>query len=394
MSRTSPAIPLFALALAGSGCGWAQVMVDPEVTQRVSPAFGEIQNKAPLVGQVHIVKPRLNFGFRFQAGYYASLPYRQFASAGHRLGVALRITPKGSGEPVYFVQPVPLPPRIPEGTKEKLEIEGGFQVGEGRYTVEWALFDESGRCLRKKWEIEARSPGRNVRVAQPPGKVSALVMDRREILKPRDPSTQPLRVTVLLHVAPLYSRSTRLRSFDRFLLLSSLVWLLEESPFTSVKLVAFNLDQQRELYRQESFDAAGCARLADAMTHIELGTIPIDTLRRRTGHIDLLARMLNEERSATEPADAVLFVGPAARQFDKFPPSMIAAPTVASVPKVFYFEYFPYWGRNAEFPDSIDHATHAAAGKTWHIHSPAELADAVHNLAKELGLQQSTAADQ
>ena len=221
MSRTGPAIPLFALALAGSGCVWAQAMVDPEVTPRVSPAFGEIQNKTPLIGQVHSIKPHLNFGFRFQAGYYASLPYRQFAGVRQRLGVALRITPKDSGEPVYLIQPVSLPPRIPEDTKEKLQIEGGFQVGEGRYTVEWALFDESGRCLRKHWEIEAKSPGRHVKLAQPAGKVSALVMDQREVLKPRDASIRPLRATVLLHVAPLYSRSTRLRSFDRFLLLSA-----------------------------------------------------------------------------------------------------------------------------------------------------------------------------
>ncbi|MDP8981254.1 MAG: hypothetical protein M3O35_11770 [Acidobacteriota bacterium] len=393
MFRTRPAIPLFALALAGAGCGWAQAIVDPEVTPRVSPAFGEIQNKTPLEGQVRLLKPHLNFGFRFQVGYAASLPYRQFAASRQRLGVALRITPKDSGEPVYFVQAVPLPPRIPEGTKEKLDIEGGFQVGEGRYTVEWALFDESGRCLRKQWEIEARSPGRNVRVAQPPGKISPLALNPGEILKPRDASARPLRVTVLLHVAPLYTRSTRLRSFDRFLLLSSLVWLLEESPFTSVKLVAFNLDQQKEIYRQENFDGPGYGRLASAMANIELGTVPIETLRRRTGHIDMLARMLNEERTAAEPADAILFVGPGARQFDKFPPSMIAAAN-APAPKVFYFEYFPYWGRHAEFPDSIDHATRAVAGKTWHIHSPSELADAVRSLARELGLQQSSAADQ
>src|ERR1700682_4900392 len=291
MSRNSPAIPLFVLAAAVSGHGWAQAMVDPEITPRVSPAFEQSPNKTPpLAGHVHIVKPNLNYGFRFQAGYAASLPYRQFTSARHRLAVALRITPKESGEPVYFVQRVPLPPRIPDGTKEKLEIEGGFQVGEGRYTVEWALFDETGRCLRKHWEIEARSPGRHVKLAQPPGKVSALTLDPGEILKPRDPSARPLRVTLLLHVAPLYTRSARLRSFDRFLLLSSLVWLLEESPFTSVKLVGFNLDQQRELSRQKSSAADGCARLAEAMGHIELATIPIETLRRRTGHIDMLAR--------------------------------------------------------------------------------------------------------
>src|SRR5258708_28396088 len=102
MSRTGPAIPLFALALAGSGYGWTQAMVDPEITPRVSPAFGEIQNKTPLVGQVHIIKPHLNFGFRFQAGYYPSLPSRQFAHARHRLGVAMRIAPKGSRPPLYF----------------------------------------------------------------------------------------------------------------------------------------------------------------------------------------------------------------------------------------------------------------------------------------------------
>jgi hypothetical protein len=394
MSRSGPAIPLFALVLAGSGYGWSQAMVDPESNSLLNPAFEQPQTKTPLAGQVHVIKPHLNFGFRFQTGYFASLPYGQFASVRDKLAVALRITPKESGKPVYLLQRVPLPPRIPEGTKEKLEIEGGFQVGAGRYTVDWIVFDEFGRFFRKHWEIEARSPGRHVKVAQPPGKVSALSLDRGEILKPRDPPPRPLRVTLLLHVAPLYTRSTHLRAFDRFLLLSSLVWLLEESPFTSVKLVAFNLDQQKEIYRQESFDAAGCERLAEAMTHIELGTVPIETLRRRTGHIDMLASMLNEERSSAEPADAVLFVGPAARQFDKFPPSMIAAPTAPSPPKVFYFEYFPYWGRHAEFPDSIDYATHAVAGKTWHIHSPTELADAVHELAKQLGLQQSAAADQ
>ena len=47
----------------------------------------------------------------------------------------------------------------------------------------------------------------------------------------------------------------RLHAYDRAMLLSALLALLKQTSFTDVKLVAFNLDQQAELFRQERFDS-------------------------------------------------------------------------------------------------------------------------------------------
>ena len=52
---------------------------------------------------------------------------------------------------------------------------------------------------------------------------------------------------------------------DRILLLGTLASLLERVPTTSVRLVVFNLDQQRELYRQDGFSTPGFNEVARSL---------------------------------------------------------------------------------------------------------------------------------
>jgi hypothetical protein len=114
------------------------------------------------------------------------------------------------------------------------------------------------------------------------------------------------RVTVLMDVSPMMPRRVRLGSYDRVMLLSSLTSLLERLPLRSVRLVLFNLEQQREIYRDENFEPSRFGRVAQALTTLELGTVAYDVIKNRTGHIDLLADMMEDARK-NDQSDAVVF---------------------------------------------------------------------------------------
>ena len=123
---------------------------------RMSPAMRNFEwrpDDQPLACSVSAIKPALNFGFRFQAGYIVSVPMNQYRGTGHRWTVLLRITPE-SGNPVYLLSRYRLP-EVPK-TNAEVEVGGGYLLGEGRYRVAWKLTDETGRVCRKDWRVQAR----------------------------------------------------------------------------------------------------------------------------------------------------------------------------------------------------------------------------------------------
>src|SRR5262249_3525888 len=131
----------------------AQAAVNPE---RLSPALRSFEPRPddqPLSCSVDAIKPSLNFGFRFQAGYVVRVPMGQYRGKGHRWSILLRVAPEG-GKPVYLLTRHLLP-EVPK-TNQEAEVGGGFLVGEGRYSVDWKLQDETGRVCRKQWKFEAR----------------------------------------------------------------------------------------------------------------------------------------------------------------------------------------------------------------------------------------------
>jgi hypothetical protein len=155
--------------------------------------------------------------------------------------------------------------------------------------------------------------------------------------------------------------------------------VLRQIPCESVRLVAFNLDQQREVFRQDRLDADGLRKLDGALRKLELGTISANVLRDQDGWSDLLAHVSNEEVSAGDPSDLVMFLGPTARITGKVRKEILAAPKSAK-PQFFYLEYFPMWRRGAEFPDSIHQLTNERGGTVLKIHNPGEFAGAIQKV--------------
>jgi hypothetical protein len=170
-----------------------------------------------------------------------------------------------------------------------------------------------------------------------------------------------VRLSVLLDAAPIHQYAAQLYAWDRSLLLQALASLLKQLPCQSVQIVAFNLEQEREVFRQEECDAEGFAKLATALKHLELASVPYQTLLRGNASKFLL-RLAQEQTSAKDPSDVVVFIGPLSA-VDQNPLMQLREP---AAPRFFYFEFR---GVGTHFPDSIEHLTKDLHGSVFGISS-------------------------
>jgi hypothetical protein len=373
---------LAAAVLLAAPAVHAQTFVSAARAARFLKAIEARKDAGPLRCAVQPIRPALNFSFRFQAGYVVRVPLNQYSGPGHEWTLLVRIAPEKEGKgPLYLFDRYRLP-NIPK-TNEEGEVGGGYVLGEGRYAVQWTLYDDVGRTCRKEWKIDARlgRGDRGVKLAVAPGAVGDLSL--RGLARPAaaPPSEDPpLHLTVLLHAGPLVARRTRLRAADVVLLLGTLSSLLEQSGAGSVRLIAFNLDQQKILYRDDSFTPAALGRLAQSIGGLQLDTVDYRVLENRGGDAGMLAELLNRELRAAAPSGAVVFLGPAARQLAKIPDEWLDPPR-GPAPHFFFLRYKPF-PNSPLFPDIISSVVGRLKGKTVDISSPGQFARAIDLVAR------------
>ncbi len=366
------------LAVAGAS---GQMILDPSLTGPAEQEFRNQSGKTKLNCHVHPVKPTLDFSFRFQTGYVVSLPAQQYSGREHKLVVLARITPHSGGATKYLISIV----NLPSGLKPKMQLEfgGGYLVGTGRYRVEWLLMDDDNRVCRQNWNVEAKlgHTEKHADVAIADNTVSALSFPKWNAAAPAQEAGS--RVTVLMHAAPLYSRSTMIRGYERIVLLGALASLLEHFSTHSVRLVVFNLDQQKELFRQDVLDKDSYRRVADTMRNLNIARVDYRVLLNRLGHVALLSKMIDNELLAPDPPDTVIFFGPTARYSEKVAEFALSANSKA--PRFFYLQMKPPGFRRAEFPDSIQLTVAKLKGKTITFASPGEFAKGIATIENKVG---------
>jgi hypothetical protein len=334
--------------------------------------------------------PFLDFAFRFEAGFMVECPAKIFGGEESRIASFVRITPAGS-QPVVLGEGFTIPAASAEARKHNdirkvnayIELSGVFALGEGEYSVAVVVADTRGRSVQKEWSIRARRSRaeRSVQVTMPPATVTA--MSPKPWTGERGDSPLVSRLTIVLDAAPMNHYSLKLRAWDRALLLDSLASVLTQTRSRSVRLVAMNLDQQREIFRDDDFGETAWPRLAARLRDLELGTVSYRVLGRERGWSDLLLGILAREIDSPAPSDAVVFLGPTARITEKIPAELVPHRT-ASKPEFFYIEYYPFWLRGREYPDALAHITHALGGQILKIHSPGELAAALKKIEEQL----------
>lgn len=365
-------------ALLCAGAAYAQTIMDPAKLPESLKTFALPANAKPLRCDPSYIRPVLNYSFRFQAGYVVRVPMDQYQGPGHRWVIIERITPEGDPSKVVFLGDRFALPDVPK-TNIELPVVGGFLLGQGRYHVDWMMWDDLGRVARKEWTLEAEltHANRNVKMAIPPGTVAQFSLLGAGARRPADDAAA-IRLTVLLDAAPMSSRRLRLRATDQIMLLGGLSALLERVPTRSVRLVVFNLDQQKEFYRSADFQLADLDRVGQVINQVELGRVDYHVLQKPRGHLDLLAGLMNAEVRESEPSDVVLLMGPRIHYTDRVPSE--ALERAGTSPRFLYLQYQPFLRATADTPDTIRQAVKSMRGKTVIIRTPADFARALEQV--------------
>ncbi len=399
----------------------------------IQHAFDAVAASPKLRCEVHPVPPALNFAFRYPTGYMAEVPLSQFRGGKHRLTTYIRVTPDGQN-PVYLAT-VDALPEAPASDRAQTDSgdaaamprvtaqpRGNFVVGEGAYFVEVVIQDDRQRSCHSAWHIQTHRTGseRMLKLRTEPGTVEET---RSANLQLSGTAAHPKlgRLTILLHAAPLPSSLSRLQPNDVQRLLNSVVAILEQLPAQSVRLIAFNLDQQAVIFRKEGFAASHMNELQSALQQLELGKVDIQILQHGGKATDLLAGLLAGEMGDAATADALVLMGSRARAFGAAAPETLSK-LPATGPPMFYFQYKMYWpirglmveplgsgsgrgggGRGAgrgggrgnqdapagpimprPIPDSIEDIMKRVKGQTIAIRTPHNLSDAIQRVAARI----------
>jgi hypothetical protein len=352
----------------------AQRVPDEQTLRVMLPFFERVPEEKQVPCRVRKFNPRLNFSFEFQSGYYVYLRAKDFAAEKQRIAILVKVTPEG-GKPAYLYSALELP-NVPD-TNAVFEAGGGFLVGEGKYHVDWILSDIDGRVCREQWEIEAKlgRRDRDLKLDIPPNTASDFMM--RGVPRPdRDPGSLPeRRITILLNAAPTNPRRTTLPWYDRTLLLSTLHSLIARLPAQHVRIVAFNLDQEKELVRVEDGSDKSFDQVRAALDKLELNTVNVDALSKSVGPGEVLAEIINRELRAEDPPDAVVVLGPTTRHYVRFPKSALE-----EGPHRTQFFFIAV----KTFPDVIESAVKALEGEVLSVRRPVEFARAIEEIEDRL----------
>jgi hypothetical protein len=378
------AVVLLVLAISA----YAQLPLNADEARKATSLL-DSGRAAPLKCKIQQWPPSLDFSFRFVAGYAVYCRLGLFEGKKATLTTYARVTPQdkpavllGMIGDVPAITPEML--RFAGGDARKIKNEigssGVFTVGEGNYVVEVLVTDDGGRVCRRRWKLRVEPTRAQSKMTLAIAPLIVQPLDRSAWqIDPRQ-ERGGLHLTILLNAVPINPYQSTLRAWDRTFLLECVYTLLREIPYKSVRLIAFNLDQQREIYRKDRFDSAAFLSLSRALHQMETATVSVQALRQRNSPRFLLSET-NRELSESEPSQALIYLSPALRADIPVGADLLAGEPSAR-PPFFYFEYVP--GPGSGFPDSINRLVTAAHGKTFQIHSPAQLDQSIQKMLSQL----------
>lgn len=356
----------------------AQELVERKDLQDAVRFLDNAQSKSELPCFIQFSgKPELDLLFRYTEGFLIDCRLGEKLPAGTSLVALLRVSPD-SGNPAILIEHFEIPqvhPLDPTGvdapvSQLNVTMRGGFAVGPGSYSVELVLTDLQGHTCRKLKKLRPREirNAKAVPFALPPGAVAPLVSARwNGALEPTGG-----RLTVLLNI---HGRdgTARLQAWDRDILLQSLATLLNQVPCRSVKLVAFDLDSQQEIFRQDEFNAEGYARLEHRLAQMNFGSIPLHALTKGTW-TNFLVDLAGRETASKPSPENIVFLGAwGSHEWEKLPRDLVRRIDISNT-HLYYFELFPKVG---EAPDGIERLTRDLHGTVFAIRSSETLAQAI-----------------
>jgi hypothetical protein len=388
----------FLVGLAGSGRIYPQVLMrgaDPTDTRDRTPVVligndaatldsGEAKKDLPCT--VTPVKPILGFDLRFHSGYDISIPLRELAGPGDLLTIVFRVTSAAAKDsPAYFAQRYTVPD-IEADASGNAYLGGGFDIGEGDYHVDWLMRDRQERICSSNWDITAALTGRDQNVKLPIERdrieasdveffkeepaVARMLPENDVESAPASGAKSPIKVKVLINFAPQQGNASSMQPIDISALVSILRNIAREPRIRKFSLVAFNMNEQRVVYREDNLDQIDFPRLGKALATLKFGMIDYKKLADPHSGSDFLTKLVMDEVPNSN-ADAVIFASPKVMLGDNVPADNLK--DLASVPfPVFYMNYNLYPVQNP-WRDPIGNVVKRLRGIEYTIARPRDL---------------------
>ena len=335
------------------------------------------------------VKPVLGFDLKFHSGYEVTVPLRELAGSENMLTMVFRVVPEGHAEKAtYFSQHIAVP-SIAEDAGGPAFLQGSFDVGEGKYHIDWLMRDRAERICSNFWDIEAVLPPRDKQMALDisPGAVQVADPEpfKQEPPVERGALGEPLNVKVVVNFAPQDASAATLQPLDLNALVSILRNIAREPRITRFSIVAFNMQEQRVIYRQDSASQIDFPALGKALKTLNLGTVDLKQLSQKHGDSEFLSKLITKELAEDhQPLDAVIFAGPKVMLEDGLPDETLRQLADVKTP-VFYMNYNLNPQVNP-WRDAIGTAVKAARGVEFTISKPRDLffswTEIVHRIIK------------
>ncbi|MBI4909147.1 MAG: acetyltransferase [Acidobacteria bacterium] len=343
-------------------------------------------------------KALLGFDLRFHAAYDVTIPMKELSGSENLLTILFRVTHEDrKDDPVYFTQRVKVP-SIEEDAKGEAFLQGMFDLGEGKYHVDWLIRDRSERVCSHYWDPEAQLPtkDRSLEVVLPKGAIRAAETEQFHEEPPVERANlDQLNVKLLVNFAPQNSRSATLQPFDTSALLSILRTISRDPRIHRFTLVAFNLQEQRVVYRQKEADRIDFPKLGDALGTLKLGTVDAKKLGQKKADTEFLTDLIVTEAGDEKHPDAMIFAGPKAMLEANVPSDALREVGDPGYP-VFYLNY-NLDPQRAPWRDSIGHAVKFFKGQEFTISRPRDVWFSVSEIVSRIvklkqGRQLSAAA--
>jgi hypothetical protein len=324
------------------------------------------------------VKPVLGFDLRFHAGYEVNVPLKELSGSENKLTILFRVTSDDhKDEPSYFVQHVHVP-SIEDEAHGDATLGGMFDLGEGSYHVDWLMRDRAERVCSFYWDSEANLPAKDKQIAleMAPGAIRRSQDEQFTEDPPVERASAvagpPLNIKVLVNFAPQNFDSPTLRPLDTVALVSILRRISREPQFGKFSLVAFNIQEQRVLYRQSSSERIDFPALGQALQSMKLGTVDLKRLAQKHGDTDFLTELIKKEMSAEDHPDALVFAGPKI-MLDAAVSQETLNPIATDVDYPVFYMNYNLNPQAVPWKDSISRAVKVFRGTEYTISRPRDL---------------------
>lgn len=332
-------------------------------------------------------KAVLGFDLRFHTGYEVSVPLKELSGSENLLTILFRVTSENhKDDPSYFVQHIHVP-SLDEDAKGEATLPGAIDLGEGNYHVDWLMRDRSERVCSFYWDVDAFLPPKDkpIELAIAPNLVEPAQFEQFNEEPPiaRAQAAQPLSIKVLVNFAPQNYDASTLRPLDTMALVSILRRISREPQFGKFSIIAFNIQEQRVLYRQSSADKIDFPALGEAINSIKLGTVDRRRLSQKHGDTEFLADLIKKEIAGEDHPDALVFAGPKI-MLDEAVPQETLKPFAPDLDYPVFYMNYTLNPQAIPWKDAISRAVRIFKGTEFTISRPRDLWFAVTEMVSRI----------